>query len=76
MNMHPSPMTPEDWLLTLFNDRSACRGNIVKRSVRDIDMFVGRARFERELVRRGYQAVENAGQIVVFCNREPIRRIT
>ncbi|HBR38278.1 MAG TPA: N-(5'-phosphoribosyl)anthranilate isomerase, partial [Sulfitobacter pontiacus] len=31
--------------------------------------------FEQELLRRGYHAVENAGQLVIFCNQEPIRII-
>ncbi|MBW6496326.1 MAG: hypothetical protein K0B16_17585 [Burkholderiaceae bacterium] len=45
-----------------------CRGML-----NDIERIVGRAQFEREILRRGYHAVENAGQIVVFCNNEPIR---
>jgi len=27
----------------------------------------------KELHRRGFRAVENAGQMVIFCNREPVR---
>ena len=26
--------------------------------------------------RRGFQVVENGGQFVIFCNREPIRRVS
>jgi len=48
---------------------------VIRRKARDIEKFVGRREFELELKRRGYQAVENAGQVIIFCNREPIRRI-
>jgi hypothetical protein len=37
-----------------------------------MERMVGRARFYRELNRRGFSAVENAGQVVVFCNCEPL----
>jgi len=29
-----------------------------------------------EIHRRGYQVAENSGQIVIFCNRAPIRWLT
>jgi len=25
--------------------------------------------------RRGFAVIENAGQFVIFCNREPVRRV-
>ncbi|WP_432684131.1 hypothetical protein [Roseovarius tibetensis] len=30
----------------------------------------------REIQRRGYQVAENSGQIVIFCNRAPVRWLT
>jgi hypothetical protein len=30
-------------------------------------------RFVAELHRRGFRAIENAGQMVIFCNNEPVR---
>jgi hypothetical protein len=48
---------------------------VVRRSLHDVDRIVGRERFLSELDRRGFQAVVNAGQVVIFCNREPLRRL-
>jgi len=33
---------------------------------------VGRAAFKNELKRRGFHAIENPRQVVIFCNQEPI----
>ncbi|MEO0830868.1 MAG: hypothetical protein AAFY03_10470 [Pseudomonadota bacterium] len=49
---------------------------MIRRKSRDIDRLIGRDVFVRELQRRGYRAVENAGQIVIFCNSEPVRVLT
>lgn len=72
MNM-PVQLTPQAWMTHLFSSKAACQGAVIRRKTRDIERFVGRAEFERELRRRGYHAVENAGQMVIFCNREPVR---
>jgi hypothetical protein len=66
---------PDIWLLQLFTAKSAREGGIVRRQVRDVERIVGRSNFERELRRRGYHAVENAGQYVIFCNAEPVRML-
>lgn len=71
-NIHPC--LPADlWLRQIFTAKAARDGGIVRRSLDDVDRILGRDRLERELLRRGYHAVENAGQIVIFCNNEPIR---
>jgi hypothetical protein len=44
----------------------------VRRKLRDVERIAGRDAFERELRRRGLRAVENAGQLVIFCNRAPV----
>lgn len=64
---------PDIWLLQLFTAKAAREGGIVRRQVRDVERIVGRSSFEGELRRRGYHAVENAGQYVIFCNAEPVR---
>jgi len=46
---------------------------VIRRKSRDIERLVGCEAFERKLHRRGYHAVENAGQIVIYCNYEPIQ---
>ena len=68
-------VTPDLWLRQMFATKAAIEGGIVRRKVRDVERLLGRERFEYELRRRGFQAVENAGQFVIFCNAEPVRRI-
>ena len=64
---------PEIWLLQMFSAKTAREGGIVRRQIRDVERIVGRAKFEHELRRRGFHAVENAGQYVIFCNNEAVR---
>jgi len=68
-----SLLPPEIWMAQIFAARAARDGGVVRRKVRDVERVVGRDRFEAELARRGFRAVENAGQFVIFCNREPLR---
>lgn len=65
-------MTPAQWFHHLFTARSAREGGIVRRKVRDMERMVGRDIFEAEMSRRGFSVVENGGQVVVFCNAEPV----
>jgi hypothetical protein len=71
----PATITPEIWLRQMFTSHAALDGGIVRRSVRDVERIVGREPFELFVRRRGYRAVENAGQYVVFCNKDPVRLI-
>ena len=73
--MIPSAMTPDTWMLQLFSSQAAREGGVIRRKLRDIERYVGRQEFLDEMTRRGYSVVENAGQFVIFCNREPIRRV-
>lgn len=61
------------WVQKIFDAKSARQGQVVRRSMRDIEQIVGRAHFETELKRRGYQAVQNGDQVIVFCNNQPFR---
>ena len=63
----------EVWMRQIFDAKAARDGLTVRRSLRDVDRIVGRERFLAELRRRGVHAVENSGQIVIFCNNEPDR---
>lgn len=67
------PHSPEQWFRHLFRAKSALDGGVVRRKVSDMERMVGRDAFERELRRRGFSAVENAGQVIVFCNAQPVR---
>jgi len=49
---------------------------MIRRKTSDIERFAGMERFMAEIHRRGYQVVENSGQIVIFCNRDPVRWLT
>ncbi len=75
MDTRLSPLAPDVWLRDLFASKAVQRGEVIRRKARDIERYAGMARFRRELRRRGFRAVENAGQIIIFCNREPVRRI-
>lgn len=68
----PAPITPDRWIVQLFSARAAAQGGILRRSVDDVERLIGRQRFFHEIRRRGFRAVENAGQFVIFCNREDI----
>ena len=65
-------LPPDIWMRKIFDAKAARDGTSVRRSLRDIDRIVGRARFFREITRRGYHAVENAGQVIIFCNNQPV----
>ena len=63
----------EIWMQKIFDAKAAREGGVVRRSTRDIERIVGRDRFLTELRRRGYHAVENSGQIVIFCNNDTVQ---
>lgn len=66
-------LTPEQWMAGLFGSQSAQGGRVLRRKLEHIDRYVGREAFIAELRRRGYHAVENANQMIIFCNNEPLR---
>ncbi|NDV01966.1 N-(5'-phosphoribosyl)anthranilate isomerase [Pseudoroseicyclus tamaricis] len=70
-----APVTPQVFFDELLSSRAARRGEVVRRNVRVVERYVGREIFVREMRRRGYSVVENAGQFVIFCNSAPVRRI-
>ena len=71
----PQHMNADVWIGQLFSSQAAREGAVIRRKIRDIERFVGRDVFLQEMKRRGFPVVENAGQFVVFCNCEPIRRV-
>ncbi|MGM0741330.1 MAG: aspartate aminotransferase [Pseudomonadota bacterium] len=76
MKNRNSPLSPDIWLRDLFASKAVQQGEVIRRKARDIERFAGMERFMREIHRRGYQVVENSGQIVIFCNRAPVRWLT
>ena len=67
--------SPEMFFATLFDSKAARDGAVVRRKVWDVERLVGRAAFLAELKRRGFAVVEDAGQFVILCNSEPVRRV-
>jgi len=76
MSENRTILPPEVYIRNMFSAKAARDGGIVRRSIRDVERVMGRAAFLSEMERRGFTTVENAGQFVVFCNRERVRRVT
>ena len=76
MQTRNSPLSPEIWLHELFSSKAVNQGGVIRRKARDVERFAGMERFMTEVDRRGFQVAENAGQIVIFCNRSPVRWLT
>jgi hypothetical protein len=74
-NRH-SPLSPEAWLYDLFASKAVQEGGVIRRKARDVERFVGMEFFMQEIHRRGFQVAENSGQIIIFCNRAPVRWLT
>jgi hypothetical protein len=75
MTTLPACISPDQWLRQLFSAKSAIDGGVIRRQVRDVERIIGCRAFEAEVRRRGYRLVENSGQYVIFCNREPVHLI-
>ena len=73
MTMHMRRLPPDLWMQQIFDAKAARQGGVVRRKMRDVERNVGRAAFLAEIQRRGFHAVENSGQVVIFCNNAPIR---
>lgn len=71
-SMRQNSLPPDLWIQRIFDAKSARQGGVVRRKLRDVDLIVGRAAFAREIERRGFHAIRNGDQIVVFCNNEPL----
>jgi hypothetical protein len=75
MTIQPAFLDGETWIANLFSSQAAREGAVIRRKCRDVERYVGREPFLADMRRRGFAVVENAGQFVIFCNREPIRRV-
>ncbi|KIC39184.1 hypothetical protein [Leisingera sp. ANG-M7] len=71
----PAPLSADAWLQQLFRSQAAAKGSVIRRQKHDIERLLGWDRFRRELKHRGFHAVENAGQVVIFCNQDAVRII-
>lgn len=64
-------LSADDWFQHLFHSKAARDGGVVRRKIRDMERFVGRDLFCAEIARRGYTAIENGDQVIIFCNAQP-----
>ncbi|UWQ55819.1 hypothetical protein K3721_09625 [Leisingera caerulea] len=60
----------------IFDVKSARQGGVVRRKLRDAERNVGLPRLQTEVKRRGYHAVLNGDQVVIFCNNDPVRLLS
>lgn len=72
----PTYLSPEAFLADLFKTKAARQGGIVRRQRRDIERYLGMPPFLAEMRRRGFTVIANSDQIVIFCNRDPLHRLT
>ena len=73
MTLHMKLLPPDLRMHQIFDARAARQGGVVRRKLADVERNIGRESFLHETRRRGYHAVENSGQVVIFCNNAPIR---
>ena len=66
--MFRPPVSNPSWCTALFGAKSAARGGIVRRAVRDVEHEIGRDAFYSEVRRRGFHLVECGDQFIVICN--------
>ena len=72
----PEVISPDRWSIQIFSARAAAEGGVLRRKVADVERLVGRQRFVLEVKRRGYHLIENAGQYIIICNRDPVFVLT
>ena len=66
----PVAITPDRWIIQVFSARAAAEGGMLRRQIADVERLAGRDRFLMKVRRRGFRAVENFGQFIVFCNQD------
>lgn len=66
--MFRPPVPNPSWASAIFGAKSAMRGGVVRRAVRDVEHEIGRDAFYAEVRRRGFHLVECGNQFIVICN--------
>lgn len=56
------------WMNQVFAAGQANTGGVVRRSVYDVDRYVGIPEFVRECRDQGYHVIETGDQLVVLCH--------
>ena len=73
MQMFRPPMPNPSWCTAMFGAKSALRGGVIRRAVRDVEHEIGRDAFMHEARARGFHLVECGGQFIVICNDGQIK---
>lgn len=66
--MFRPPIPNPSWCAAMFDAKSASRGGVIRRAVRDVEHEIGREAFVSEVRARGFHLVEIGGQFIVICN--------
>lgn len=66
------PDDPAAWIEQAFDNPGVRNGGIFRTSVQAVETGIGMEMFVKEITRRNYRALENAGHIIVFCNKKPV----
>lgn len=70
----PPPLRANNaWVNALFTAKAVETGGVIRRSVRSVEREIGRDAFETEIRRRGFYAMEIAGQYIILCNTGQMR---
>lgn len=69
------PPAANVWLCQLFDAKAARTGGVVRRRLRDVETIVGLAKFRDEVDRRGFTAITDGAQVVIFCHAGGVRRL-
>ncbi|NVK16781.1 MAG: aspartate aminotransferase [Rhodobacteraceae bacterium] len=70
-----SALSPDIWMRDIFACKAVQNGGVVRRKRRDIERYAGMEAFLAEVRARGFQAVQNREQVIIFCNSAPIRKL-
>ncbi|UWQ94079.1 hypothetical protein K3728_10010 [Rhodobacteraceae bacterium M385] len=68
----PTRDPSETWIEQTFDCPGVHSGGMFRISVKAVRRGAGMDRFKKELDRRKFRALENDGNIVVFCNTLPV----
>ncbi len=68
MQMFGPPVLNAFWCNALFGAKAVSKGGVVRRSVRDVELEIGRDAFFAEVRRRGFHLVECGNQFIIICH--------
>ena len=61
-----SALSPDIWLRNVFSCKAVMHGQVIRRKTRDIERYCGMRAFLDEVRARGFHAVQNREQVIVF----------